>query len=93
MIGSNKFDHQPYLVKLDGKGKLQYSQIGHPAIVPAKDPFRTYVRRSSTLHGQSVWYGEKHEPRLKYSERPELHAELVPCTDLWTAAHQLATTS
>ena len=41
----------------------------------------------STLHNQSVRYGEKHEPRLKCSEQPELHAELVPCTDLWTAAH------
>ncbi|KAF2597314.1 hypothetical protein F2Q68_00010476 [Brassica cretica] len=24
------------------------------------------------------------EPRLNCSERPDLHAELVPCTDPWT---------
>ncbi|WZZ27229.1 hypothetical protein YC2023_010630 [Brassica napus] len=85
MIGSNKVErssarlsvHAPNLVKLDGKGKLQYCQIGHAAMVPAKAPFRTYAGRSSTLHGQSVWYGEKQEPRLKCLERPELHAELV----------------
>ncbi|KAF3488833.1 hypothetical protein F2Q69_00053912 [Brassica cretica] len=43
---------------------------------------------SQVWHDPSqVWYGEKHEPRLKCSERPELHAELVQCNDLWTAAH------
>ncbi|KAF3523433.1 hypothetical protein F2Q69_00047678 [Brassica cretica] len=45
-------------------------------MVPAKSHFRTYAGRSSTLHGQYVRYSEKHEPRLKCSERPELHAEL-----------------
>ncbi|KAF3516277.1 hypothetical protein DY000_02060303 [Brassica cretica] len=40
-------------------GKLQYGQIGHPAMVPAKAHFRTYAIRSSTLHGQYVRYGEK----------------------------------
>ncbi|KAF2548567.1 hypothetical protein F2Q70_00023257 [Brassica cretica] len=43
---------------------------------------------SQVWHDPSqVWYGEKHEPRLKCSERSELHAELVPCIDPWTAAH------
>ncbi|KAF3585740.1 hypothetical protein F2Q69_00028294 [Brassica cretica] len=69
------------------ESKLQYGQIGHPVMVPAKAPFRTYAGRSSTLHSQSVRYGKKHESRLKCSERPELHVELVPCTDLWIAAH------
>ncbi|KAF3537802.1 hypothetical protein F2Q69_00019896 [Brassica cretica] len=73
MIGSNKVErssarssvHAPYLVKLDGKGNLQYGQISHPAMVPAKAPFRTYVGWSSTLHGQSVW----HENKEKTSQR------------------------
>ncbi|KAF3592550.1 hypothetical protein DY000_02022612 [Brassica cretica] len=94
MIGSNKEARSSAqspvhaLVKLDGKAKLQYGQIGHPTMVPAKAPFRTYAGRSSTQHGQSVRHGEKHEPQLKCSERPELHAKLVLCTDQWTAAHQ-----
>ncbi|KAF2618540.1 hypothetical protein F2Q68_00039031 [Brassica cretica] len=46
---------------------------------------------SQVWHDPSqIWYGEKHEPQLKCSERPELHAELVPCNHLWTAAHLLA---
>ncbi|KAF3551085.1 hypothetical protein DY000_02002758 [Brassica cretica] len=85
-------DHQAVVSiseALDVKGKLQYGQIGHSAMVPAKAPFRTYAGRSSTLHDQSVRYGKKHELRLKCSERPELHAELVLCTDPWTATHQI----
>ncbi|KAF2571406.1 hypothetical protein F2Q70_00002504 [Brassica cretica] len=66
-------------VKLDGKDKPQYGQIGHLAMVPAKAPFRTYAGLSSTLHGQSVRYGEKHEPRLKCSERSDLQAGSAPC--------------
>ncbi|KAG5397428.1 hypothetical protein IGI04_019242, partial [Brassica rapa subsp. trilocularis] len=80
-------DHMSSNVKLDGKDKPQYGQIGHLAMVPAKAPFRTYVGLSSTLHGQSVRYGEKHEPRLKYSERSDLQAGSAPCTDLWTAVY------
>ncbi|KAG5375497.1 hypothetical protein IGI04_040093, partial [Brassica rapa subsp. trilocularis] len=52
-------DHMSSKVKLDGKDKPQYGQIGHLAMVPAKAPFRTYAGLSSTLHGQSVRYGEK----------------------------------
>ncbi|KAG5384392.1 hypothetical protein IGI04_035862 [Brassica rapa subsp. trilocularis] len=63
---------------LDGKDKPQYGQIGHLAMVPAKAPFRTYVGLSSTLHGQSVRYVEKHEPRLKCSERSDLKAGSAP---------------
>ncbi|KAG5376336.1 hypothetical protein IGI04_040932 [Brassica rapa subsp. trilocularis] len=72
---------------LDGKDKPQYGQIGHLAMVPAKAPFRTYAGRSSTLHGQSVRYGEKDEPRLKCSERSDLQAGSAPCTDPWTAVY------
>ncbi|KAG5384738.1 hypothetical protein IGI04_036208, partial [Brassica rapa subsp. trilocularis] len=73
---------------LDGKDKPQYGQIGHLAMVPAKAPFRTYAGLSSTLHGQSVRYGEKHEPRLKCSERSDLQAGSAPCTDPWTTVYQ-----
>ncbi|KAG5397014.1 hypothetical protein IGI04_018828 [Brassica rapa subsp. trilocularis] len=54
-------DHMSSKVKLDGKDKPQYGQIGHLAMVPAKAPFRTYAGRSSTLHGQSV-RSSRYEP-------------------------------
>ncbi|KAF3564641.1 hypothetical protein DY000_02015907 [Brassica cretica] len=43
--------------------------------------------RVDPVHG-SDWYGRLDEPRLNCSEHPHLHAELVPCTDPWTGAHQ-----
>lgn len=58
-------------------------------MVPAKALFRMHVGRSSTLSGQSGQYGEKYEPRIKCSERPELHAGLIPWIGPWTGAHQL----
>ncbi|KAG5397424.1 hypothetical protein IGI04_019238, partial [Brassica rapa subsp. trilocularis] len=82
-------DHMSSNVKLDGKDKPQYGQIGHLAMVPAKAPFRTYAGLSSTLHGESVRYGEKHEPRLKYSERSDLQAGSAPCNDSWTAVYHV----
>ncbi|KAG5378233.1 hypothetical protein IGI04_026075 [Brassica rapa subsp. trilocularis] len=68
--------------KIDAQGT-----IGHLAMVPAKAPFRTYAGLYNTLHGQSVWYGEKHEPRLKRSERSDFQAGSAPCTDPWTAVY------
>ncbi|KAF3524657.1 hypothetical protein F2Q69_00046484 [Brassica cretica] len=56
MIGSNKAARSSAqslvhaLVKWDRKDKLQYGQISHPAMVPAKALFRTYAGWSSTLH-------------------------------------------
>ncbi|KAF3571295.1 hypothetical protein F2Q69_00061818 [Brassica cretica] len=62
--------------------------LHHPSQV-WHDPSQVWHDLSQVLHDPSqVWYGEKHEPRLRCSERPELHVELVPCNDPWTAAHQ-----
>ncbi|WZY72119.1 hypothetical protein YC2023_004359 [Brassica napus] len=57
--------------KQDGEDKVQYSEIDHLAMVPAKAPIRMHLGQ----FGQSGQYGENHEPRLKTSERPDLHAE------------------
>ncbi|WZZ28377.1 LOW QUALITY PROTEIN: hypothetical protein YC2023_011778 [Brassica napus] len=43
--------------------------------------------RVDPVHGSSDWYVRMGEPRLNFSERPDLHAELVPWTDPWTGAH------
>ncbi|WZZ15509.1 hypothetical protein YC2023_108598 [Brassica napus] len=67
--------------KQDGEDKVQYSEIDHLAMVPAKAPIRMHLGQSD----QSGQYGENHEPRLKTSERPDLHAGSAPCTDPWTA--------
>ncbi|CDY60403.1 BnaAnng16700D [Brassica napus] len=72
--------------KQDGEDKVQYSEIDHLAMVPAKAHIRMHLGQS----GQSGQYGENHEPRLKTSERPDLHAGSAPCTDPWTAVYQLA---
>jgi len=69
--------------KQDGEDKVQYSEIDHLAMVPAKAPIRMHLGQS----GQSGQYGENHEPRLKTSERPDLHAGSAPCTDPWTAVY------
>ena len=58
-------------------------------MVPAIVPFRMHVGRSSTLAGQSGLYGEKYEPHIKCSERPELHAGLIPRTAPWTGDLEL----
>ena len=71
--------------KQDGEDKVQYSEIDHLAMVPAKAPIRMHVGQSNTVSGQSGQYGEKHEPQLKSSERSDLHAGSAPCTDPWTA--------
>ncbi|WZZ78102.1 hypothetical protein YC2023_098674 [Brassica napus] len=75
------------------------SQVWHDPRQVWHDPSQVWHDLSHVWHDLSqvwhdpsqVWYGEKHEPRLKCSERPELHAELVPCNNLWTAAHHYVT--
>ena len=69
--------------KQDSEDKVQYSEIDHLAMVPAKAPIRMHLGQS----GQSGQYGENHEPRLKTSERPDFHAGSAPCTDPWTAVY------
>ncbi|WZY77920.1 hypothetical protein YC2023_024304 [Brassica napus] len=68
-----------------GKDELWYGQFGHMVVVPAKTPFRKYAGRSGTR--LSDWYDRMGEPWLNCSERPDLHAELVPCTNPCTEAH------
>ncbi|KAG5384637.1 hypothetical protein IGI04_036107 [Brassica rapa subsp. trilocularis] len=58
------------------------SQVWHDPSQVCHDPCLVWHDPSQVWHDPSqVWYGEKHEPRLKCSEHPELHAEMVPCTD------------
>ena len=70
-----------------GKDELWYGQFGCLDVVPALAPIRMYAGRSGTRLGQSDRYGWMDEPLFNCSERPDLHAELVPCTDPWTGAH------
>ncbi|KAL0716246.1 hypothetical protein Bca4012_065568 [Brassica carinata] len=49
-----------------------------------------YAGRSGTQLGPSVRHGQKTEPRLKCSGRPDLRAGLVPRTDPRTGAHHLS---
>ncbi|KAF3524080.1 hypothetical protein F2Q69_00046107 [Brassica cretica] len=75
-------------VEMVGKDELWYGQFGRWIVVPAKTPFRTNAGQSGTRPGQFDRYSWMDEPRLNCSERPDLHVELVPCTDPWTGAHQ-----
>uniref|UniRef100_A0A0D3E8Y2 Uncharacterized protein n=1 Tax=Brassica oleracea var. oleracea TaxID=109376 RepID=A0A0D3E8Y2_BRAOL len=76
-------------VEIVGKDELWYGQFSRLIVVPAETPFRTNAGRSGTRLGQSDRYGWMDEPRLNCSERPDLNAELVPCTDPWTGAHHM----
>ncbi|CAN6928790.1 unnamed protein product [Brassica oleracea] len=71
-----------------GKDELWYGQFGRLIVIPAETPFRMNADRSSTRLGQSNRYSWVDELRLNCSERPDLYAELVPCTDPWTGTHQ-----
>ncbi|KAG5383304.1 hypothetical protein IGI04_034774 [Brassica rapa subsp. trilocularis] len=75
-------------VEMVGKDEFWYGQFGCLDVVPALALFWTYAGRSGTRLGQSDRYGWMDEPQLNCSERPDLHAELVPYTDMWTGAHQ-----
>ncbi|KAF3591520.1 hypothetical protein DY000_02021120 [Brassica cretica] len=75
-------------VEMVGKDELWYGQFGCLDVVPALAPFWTCAGRSGTRLGQYDRYSWMDEPRLNCSQRPDLHAELVPCTDPWTGAHQ-----
>ncbi|KAF3576459.1 hypothetical protein DY000_02031171 [Brassica cretica] len=77
------------IVELVGDDELQVGEFGRLVVDLAEAPFRMYAGQSGTWHYQSVRYGQKSEPRLKYSERPNLHAGLVSRTDPQTGAHHL----
>ncbi|KAF2606768.1 hypothetical protein F2Q68_00043131 [Brassica cretica] len=87
---SSEPDRCPANVEMVGKDELWYGQFGRLIVVPAETPFRTNAGQSGTRLGQSDRYSWMDEPRLNCSERPDLHVELVPCTDPWTGAHQVS---